>query len=716
MTAAVDVELVTAARQGDRAVLTALLAAHLPLVYNVVGRALAGHADVDDVVQEVMLRVVERLPTLREPDRFRAWLVTIAIRQVREHATCRAGARQVPLDPYAEVPDPDADTAGAALSEVDRDARRRDVLSAVAWLDADDREVLALWWRELDGELTRGDVGEALGVGASHAAVRIQRMRSRLAQAYTVLAAWRARPRCPGLAVAARAWDGTLVPLWRKRLSRHVLACPACLAAGGRRGTPEQILPGLAGLAVPAGLAAGLRAALEAQPAVVAVPPVAPAAVGGLRRALSSKAAVAAGTVAVLAVTALTLAVRHEPDGRDGVVAAAPTLPVRGGPSAAATPSAAPSAVPSPRPSRALTGVTDADIVVAPDGSDDGDGSLRRPYATLNRAAEVVRPGQTIALRGGTYRMTEPVTIGTDGTADRRIVLSAYRGERPVLDAAAVPADAWAVTQRTAWWTVQDIEVRGSRSHAWVCRACSHTVFRRLSVHDNARSGLTLRDPGTVGNQVLDSDFFRSYDPADPGGAGVGLAVKFGDGAGNVLRGNRTFHNADDGIDLGGFADPVTVERNWSYGNGQNRWGVTGWDSNGYGFSLGGGEPVPAGHRVRDNAAWGNRGHGFGVEANAGRIDLTGNTAFRNGGAGFDLTGAGGTARWNLALDNRTPARGGERVAATGNSWDDDGWSAARLRSTDPRTAEGPRRADGTLPSTGYLGTGTRLGADLTAR
>ncbi|MCT2281571.1 sigma-70 family RNA polymerase sigma factor, partial [Micromonospora chalcea] len=212
MTAAVDVELVTAARRGDRSALTALLAAHLPLVYNVVGRALAGHADVDDVVQEVMLRVVERLPTLREPDRFRAWLVTIAIRQVREHARRRAGTRQVPLEPYAEVPDPDTDVAGAALSEVDRDGRRRDVLAAVAWLDADDRAVLALWWRELDGELTRGDVGDALGIGPSHAAVRIQRMRGRLAQAYTVLAAWRARPRCPDLALAARGWDGTLAP------------------------------------------------------------------------------------------------------------------------------------------------------------------------------------------------------------------------------------------------------------------------------------------------------------------------------------------------------------------------------------------------------------------------------------------------------------------------------------------------------------------------
>ncbi|MCZ7437046.1 sigma-70 family RNA polymerase sigma factor [Micromonospora sp. WMMC241] len=713
MTAGVDVELVTAARRGDRSALTALLTAHLPLVHNVVGRALAGHADVDDVVQEAMLRVVERLPTLRDPERFRAWLVTIVIRQVRDHARRRAAARQVPLEVYAEVPDAAVDVAGEAVAGVDRAAARRDVLAAVAWLDSDDREVLALWWQELNGELTRADLAEALAVAPGHAAVRVQRMRARLAQAYTMLAAWQARPRCPELAVAARGWDGVLAPLWRKRLGRHVLACPRCLAAGGRRPDPARVLPTLAGLAVPAGLAAGLRAAVEAPAVVPSATAAASGATGGLRGVLSLKAAVAASTVAVVAVGGLVLAVRHAPDGRDGVVAAAPTIPGRGLPSARPAPSGSPSATPTPRPSRALTGVTDADIVVAPNGRDDGDGSLRRPFATLGRAVEVVRPGQIIALRGGTYRMTEPVTITTDGTANRRIVLSAYRAERPVLDAAALPADRWAVTQRTAWWTVQDLEVRGSRSHAWVCRSCAHTVFRRLSMHDNTRSGLTLRDPGTVDNQVLDSDFFRSYDPADPGGSGIGLAVKFGAGAGNVLRGNRAFHNADDGVDLGGFADPVTVERNWSYGNGQNRWGVADWDSNGGGFSLGGGEPIPAGHRVLQNATWGNRGHGFGVEANTGSIDLIGNTAFRNGGAGFDLTGGDVTARRNLAVENATPVRGVPDAATTGNSWD--GGNAVRLRSTDPATAEGPRRPDGTLPSTRYLDTGTPVGADLTA-
>src|SRR5690348_17794711 len=84
-----DARLVTAARSGDQEALDELIAQYLPLVYNIVGRALARHADVDDVVQDTMLRVVHGLPGLRDPHRFRSWLVAITMNQVREHHRSR---------------------------------------------------------------------------------------------------------------------------------------------------------------------------------------------------------------------------------------------------------------------------------------------------------------------------------------------------------------------------------------------------------------------------------------------------------------------------------------------------------------------------------------------------------------------------------------------------------------------------------------------------
>lgn len=81
--------IIGAAQAGDRRALDELVAGWLPLVYNIVGRALNGHADVDDVVQETMLRAVDNLGSLRDPDSFRSWLVAITMRQIRERSRRR---------------------------------------------------------------------------------------------------------------------------------------------------------------------------------------------------------------------------------------------------------------------------------------------------------------------------------------------------------------------------------------------------------------------------------------------------------------------------------------------------------------------------------------------------------------------------------------------------------------------------------------------------
>jgi RNA polymerase sigma factor (sigma-70 family) len=99
-----DLATVVAAQRGDRDALDALVAGHLPLVYNIVGRAMNGHPDVDDVVQETMLRAVRGVGELRDPAAFRSWLVAIAIRQVRDSYRDRL-ARPPAAEFDAPVPD-----------------------------------------------------------------------------------------------------------------------------------------------------------------------------------------------------------------------------------------------------------------------------------------------------------------------------------------------------------------------------------------------------------------------------------------------------------------------------------------------------------------------------------------------------------------------------------------------------------------------------------
>src|SRR5712691_4757441 len=86
------VQAVIAAQAGDEQALDTLLSEYLPLIYNIVGRALNGHADADDVVQETMLRAVRGVRDLRDPAAFRSWLVAVAVRQLRDYCQARKTA------------------------------------------------------------------------------------------------------------------------------------------------------------------------------------------------------------------------------------------------------------------------------------------------------------------------------------------------------------------------------------------------------------------------------------------------------------------------------------------------------------------------------------------------------------------------------------------------------------------------------------------------
>ena len=156
------VDMVIAAQRGDRTALETLLAQYLPLLYNIIGRALNGHADTDDVVQDTMLRAVRGLPELRDPGAFRSWLVAVAVRQVRDHVT----ARKVPVtrDPVPEVADPEADFVDLTILRLGLSGQRRETAEATRWLDLEDREVLALWWQEAAGALDRDAVASGLGM------------------------------------------------------------------------------------------------------------------------------------------------------------------------------------------------------------------------------------------------------------------------------------------------------------------------------------------------------------------------------------------------------------------------------------------------------------------------------------------------------------------------------------------------------------------------
>jgi RNA polymerase sigma-70 factor (ECF subfamily) len=191
-TAAQDAALVARVRAGDRSAFTELYQTHAGAVQMAVRDRLRDPDSVADVVQEAFTRALARLDTLREADRFRPWLLSIARNAAVDQGRHRQ--RVVPLSDEAAGALPDR---GESPSEV---AEARDMVAllgaGVATLSARDVKALSLVSGLGCGP---AEVGAALGVTSGAAKVIVHRARRRLRNAISLPAL----DRSPGLLVGA---------------------------------------------------------------------------------------------------------------------------------------------------------------------------------------------------------------------------------------------------------------------------------------------------------------------------------------------------------------------------------------------------------------------------------------------------------------------------------------------------------------------------------
>ncbi|WP_369033185.1 RNA polymerase sigma factor [Streptomyces adonidis] len=340
---------IAAAQAGDRRALDELVAGWLPLVYNIVGRALNGHADVDDVVQETMLRAVDNLGSLRDPDSFRSWLVAIAMRQIRDRAR-----RRTTDTLRDETADGAADFAELTVLRLQLEGQRREVAEAVRWLDDEDRQLLSLWWLEVAGELTRRELAAAVGISRQHAAVRVQRMKERLEASRGIVRALDGA--CPDLRELTARWDGDPDSVWRKRLARHIRGCAYCASPGEAVVVPaERLLVGIALVPLPVGFTLSL--AFGGKTAAAATAAAASVGWSGKMLGALTKPAVALSAGATI-VAGGAYVVTQAPEDPPPAIAAptaraqSPEAPTAAPPR---SPSASPSLSPSPSPSPSAT-------------------------------------------------------------------------------------------------------------------------------------------------------------------------------------------------------------------------------------------------------------------------------------------------------------------------------------------------------------------------
>lgn len=123
-----------------------------------------------------------------------------------------------------------------------------------------------------------------------------------------------------------------------------------------------------------------------------------------------------------------------------------------------APPSGEASAAEEERPSEEES---DADVyTVSPEGSDDAPGTDDEPFATIQHGIEVLEPGDTLLVRGGTYReqVELPYAEMTRGTPDAPITVEAAPGERPVIEGRLrlSGADHWTIRGINVTWSEEN--------------------------------------------------------------------------------------------------------------------------------------------------------------------------------------------------------------------------------------------------------------------
>ena len=183
-------------------------------------------ADAADVVQDTFVIAVPRMSALRDPQRLRPWLYTVARNECLRKL--RSSSLQAPLEEAPEVTDEGADVE-ADVEKAELRALVRDALPGVA---AAEQEVLEL---QLRHGLAADEMASVLGVPAT---TRTRSCPGPASSWRRPSASWSSRG--PGAATARSSkpcwpFDGQLTVLLRKRINRHVERCAICSSGGRRR-------------------------------------------------------------------------------------------------------------------------------------------------------------------------------------------------------------------------------------------------------------------------------------------------------------------------------------------------------------------------------------------------------------------------------------------------------------------------------------------------
>lgn len=219
---------------------------------------------------------------------------------------------------------------------------------------------------------------------------------------------------------------------------------------------------------------------------------------------------------------------------------------------------------------------------VATNGASSNDGSYNRPWnlaTALSGAGGRVRPGDTVWVRGGTYRGTFTSTVA--GQAGAPVVIRAYPGERAVIDGSTSTTSSTYVVRggHSVVWGLEIMNSNTTRnfsttsSHSrpnGVVNYASNTKYVNLIVHDVGVAFYT--EPQYTNVEVVGGIFYNNGWQSPSRGHGHALYIKSYTGP-VIARDNVMFNQYGYGVHVytnagSGQLNNITLDGNVAFNNG----------------------------------------------------------------------------------------------------------------------------------------------------
>ena len=180
----VEPELIKKAQDGDAAAFNQVVMAYRRKTLGTIARLIGRPEDVEDVAQEVYLRLYFSLDQLRTPEGFEAWLYRLTVNAAYDHLRKHRRRSETRVADLSEQQMTMADAAASSL--VDRDEHRKqqvretvdELLSSVS---PEDRILLTL--KEVEG-LSLKDLEKVYNANENVLKVRLFRARQRVLRAF----------------------------------------------------------------------------------------------------------------------------------------------------------------------------------------------------------------------------------------------------------------------------------------------------------------------------------------------------------------------------------------------------------------------------------------------------------------------------------------------------------------------------------------------------